>query len=216
MKDILSKSSILFAFALAANAGSAYAQFGGISGTVGTKFACCAIHSYSTLGGGSCTTYNRTLRDRALTQVDAQIRCGTQLLQWKTHECPAPSAGCSASPFPGSGPVSSTTTCVGNITFTNVTGHVIAFNVLSNNAWIPQTISPTETKVISVIAKPNSSGSCNGAYTETIHDWSFDPGSQDSRNSIGLGSTNVFDYWKAGILGRTDLPPETPVGIRIR
>ncbi|MFW7381780.1 MAG: hypothetical protein ACOH5I_23440 [Oligoflexus sp.] len=56
----------------------------------GTKFACCHHESVSGLSSGSCSVITRTLKDRALTQVDAGARClalGSRL-EWATHECP--------------------------------------------------------------------------------------------------------------------------------
>ncbi len=69
------------------------------SGTIGTKFACCSTTSISCLGGGGGTVYRKFLADRALTQVDAQIRCGTGYLNWGSNECPA-SVTCPDSPSP--------------------------------------------------------------------------------------------------------------------
>ena len=65
----------------------------------GTKFACCSQNENSSLGGGGCVVPKRTLRDRALTQVDAGARCLAlgSTLQWGTHSCPAPSGNCSVS-----------------------------------------------------------------------------------------------------------------------
>lgn len=65
--------------------------------TFGTKFVCCQTENLSCLGGGGYTKYTPTLRDRALTQVDAQLRCGFQSMYWATHSCPA-SGGCSSNP----------------------------------------------------------------------------------------------------------------------
>jgi hypothetical protein len=68
----------------------------GSAQTFGTKFVCCETENLSCLGGGSYTKYTPTLRDRALTQVDAQLRCGFKSMFWATHSCPA-SGGCSSS-----------------------------------------------------------------------------------------------------------------------
>lgn len=79
----------------------------------GTKFVCCRPQSMSCLGGGGSTTYARTLRDRALTQVDAKARCGFDQMYWGTHSCPA-DVPCS-NPNPG-GPV---TPASSQVNFTN-------------------------------------------------------------------------------------------------
>lgn len=57
--------------------------------SIGTKFACCRSQTPSCLGGGSSTIWTRVLADRALTQADAQLRCGFNRMVWNTHSCPA-------------------------------------------------------------------------------------------------------------------------------
>jgi hypothetical protein len=65
----------------------------------GTKFACCRAQSVSCLGGGGATVWSTTLKDRALTQVDAKARCGFDHMYWATHSCPA-STQCNPDPTP--------------------------------------------------------------------------------------------------------------------
>jgi hypothetical protein len=78
-------------FAVLAAPAFADGFLGGVlgGGTVGTKFACCRPESFSCLGGGGATGWTTTLRDRALTQVDAKLRCGVDRMYWGTHSCPA-------------------------------------------------------------------------------------------------------------------------------
>ncbi len=76
--------------------------------TVGTKFACCISENTYCLNGGGGTIWRRTLADRALTQVDAKLRCGLHRMEWNTHSCPA-STPCSE-PVPVSPPTHTPTT----------------------------------------------------------------------------------------------------------
>ena len=64
----------------------------------GTKFVCCRPESVSCLGGGGATVWHRTLKDRALTQADAKLRCGFHKMYWATHSCPA-DVPCSGQPI---------------------------------------------------------------------------------------------------------------------
>jgi hypothetical protein len=200
---------ILTGLVFTLTATSAYSQSLGRLGTIGTKFACCAIHNNSTLGGGSCTTYNRSLRDRALTQVDAQIRCGTQKLVWGSHECPAPAGDCSSAP--------AQKTCPGYITFKNATNTAISFDLLSANSWTTVSLAPNETRAIYAHAKPSSSGDCSGAYTQVSHDWLYEAGTQQTLSSVFIGGTATFDYWREGQLGWNDTDPNKRIiGTRVR
>lgn len=201
MSIILNKRN-LFAFFLSFSAGSAHSQ------TFGTKFACCSIENTSTLGGGSCTLYKPTLRDRALTQVDAQVRCGTQKMVWATHQCPAPSGNCSSDSAPK--------TCSGYVNIFNSTNGSISFNLQSNNSWRVVSIAPGEQKSLYVVTNPSSTGSCEGAYTQVSHDWLYEAGTQPTYTSVFLGGSSTFDYWREGQTSTTDRDPnKTIIGTRL-
>lgn len=107
MKAFLATCSLFAALSTSASAISVGDL--GISGvgSFGTKFVCCSIQNNSCVSGSS-TTYTAILRDRALTQVDAQVRCGFSSMYWATHQCPSDTY-CSSSSSGGSTGSSSAT-----------------------------------------------------------------------------------------------------------